>query len=194
MLLFLMVIEDTESRDLLERIYRAYHKEMYYIANDILKNSHDASDVVQTSIIKLIPYIEKTNDVKCNKTKYLIATIVKNTSIDLYRKKNNNPLLEVEVVEDIPDSITESMEDTVIRLSDAKMIAEKLAQLSPEYADILTLKYYFEFEDKEIAEILKISHVNVRVRLSRAKSHLRNLMRDDESYSQELRMCSNEGK
>ena len=194
MLLFLMVIEDSESRDLLEKIYREYNKEMYYIGYDILKNSHDASDVVQTSIIKLIHYIEKINDVKCNKTKYLIVTIVKNTAIDLYRKKNNHPLLEIEVAEDIADSISESMEEIVIRLSDAKMIAKKLAQLSPEYADILTLKYYFEFEDKEIAEILKISHVNVRVRLSRAKSHLRNLMRDDESYSQELRMCSNEGK
>lgn len=188
MLLFLMVIEDVESRDLLERIYRAYHKEMYYIANNILNNSYDAADVVQTSIIKLIPYIEKISDVKCNKTKYLIVTIVKNTAIDLYRKKNNHPLLEIEVAEDIPDSISESMEDIVIRLGDAKMIAEKLAQLSPEYADVLTLKYYYEFEDKEIAEILKISHVNVRVRLSRAKSHLRNLMRDDETYSQELRM------
>lgn len=194
MLLFLMAIEDVESRDLLEKIYRTYHKEMFYIANNILNNSHDAADVVQMSIIKLIPYIEKINDVKCNKTKYLIVTIVKNTAIDLYRKKNNHPLLEVEVAEDVPDSITESMEDTVIRLSDAKMTAEKLAQLSPDYADILTLKYYFEFEDKEIAEILKISHVNVRVRLSRAKTSLRNLMRDDEPYNQELRMCSNEGK
>jgi len=189
-----MAVEDVESRDLLEKIYRAYHKEMFYIANDILKNSHDASDVVQTSIIKLIPYIEKIDDVKCNKTKYLIVTIVKNTAIDLYRKKCNSSLLELEVAEDIPDSISESMEEFVIRLSDAKMIAEKLAQLSPEYADVLTLKYYFEFEDKEIAEILKTSHVNVRVRLSRAKTSLRNLMRDGESYSQELRMCSNEGK
>lgn len=194
MILFLMAIEDVESRDLLEKIYRAYHKEMFYIANDILKNSHDASDVVQTSIIKLIPYIEKIDNVKCNKTKYLIVTIVKNTAIDLYRKKCNSSLLELEVAEDIPDSISESMEEVVIRLSDAKMIAEKLAQLSPEYADVLTLKYYFEFEDKEIAEILKTSHVNVRVRLSRAKTSLRNLMRDGESYSQELRMCSNEGK
>lgn len=145
MLPFLMAVEDVESRDLLEKIYRAYHKEMFYIANDILKNSHDASDVVQTSIIKLIPYIEKIDDVKCNKTKYLIVTIVKNTAIDLYRKKCNSSLLELEVAEDIPDSISESMEEFVIRLSDAKMIAEKLAQLSPEYADVLTLKYYFEF-------------------------------------------------
>lgn len=192
MLLFLMAIENAESRDLLEKIYREYHKEMYYIGYDILKNSHDASDVVQTSIIKLIPYIEKIKEVKCNKTKYLIVTIVKNTAIDLYRKKNNHPVLDLEAAEDIPDSISESMEDVVIRLDDAKMLAEKLTKLSPEYTDILTLKYYFEFEDKEVAEILKISHANVRVRLGRAKTKLRNLIRGDESYSQELRMCSNE--
>lgn len=194
MLLFLMVIEDAESRDLLEQIYRAYHKEMYYIANNILNNTHDSADVVQTSIIKFMPYLDKINAVQCNKTKYLIVTIVKNTAIDLYRKKNNHPLLELEVADDIPDSISESMEDIVIRLSDAKMIAEKLAQLSPEYADVLTLKYNFEFEDKEIAEILKISHANVRVRLSRAKTHLRNLMCADESYIQEARISGNEGK
>ncbi len=59
MLLFLMVIEDAESRELLEKIYRVHHKEMYYIANNTLNTPHDAVDVVQTSIIKLIPYIEK---------------------------------------------------------------------------------------------------------------------------------------
>ena len=57
MLLFLMAIEDVESRNLLEKIYRTYHKEMYYIAYNILNSSHDAADVVQTAIIKLIPYI-----------------------------------------------------------------------------------------------------------------------------------------
>ncbi len=194
MLFFLTAIEDAESRDLLEKIYREYHKEMYYIANNILNNSHDAADVVQTSIIKLIPYIEKINDVKCNKTKYLIVTIVKNTAIDLYRKKSKQPMIDLEVAEAIPDINSQYMEDIVIRLGDAKMLAEKLANLKSEYADVLTLKYYFEFEDVEIAEILKISITNVRVRLSRAKSHLRNLMSEDEFYSQELRMCANEGK
>ena len=72
MLLFLMAIEDAESRNFLEEIYRTYHKEMYYIAYNILNSSHDAADVVQTAIIKLVPYIEKINDAKCNKTKYLI--------------------------------------------------------------------------------------------------------------------------
>jgi RNA polymerase sigma-70 factor (ECF subfamily) len=122
---------------------------MYYIANNILNNSHNAADVVQTSIIKLISYKEKINDVQCNKTKYLIVTIVKNTVIDLYRRKNNHPILELEVAEYIPDFNTESMEDIIIRLGDAKMLAEKLAKLSLDYTDILTLKYYFEFEDKE---------------------------------------------
>ena len=194
MILFLMAIEDAESRDILEKIYRAYHKEMYYIANNILNNSHDAADVVQTSVIKLIPYIEKINDVKCNKTKYLIVTIVKNTAIDLYRKKSKQPLIELEVAEAIPCLNSQFTDDIVIRLGDAKVLAEKLAKLKSEYADVLTLKYYFEFEDVEIAEILKISLSNVRVRLSRAKSHLRSLMNEDESYSQELRMCANEGK
>lgn len=103
-------------------------------------------------------------------------------------------MLELEVAEYIPDFNTESMEDIIIRLGDAKMLAEKLAKLSLDYSDILTLKYYFEFENKEIAENLKPSHTNVRVRLSRVKSQLRKLMYEYEFYSQELRTCANEGK
>lgn len=66
---------------------------------------------------------------KCNKTKYLIVTIVKNTAIDLYRKKSKQPLIDIEEAEAIPDINSQFMDDIVIRLGDAKMLAEKLAKL-----------------------------------------------------------------
>jgi hypothetical protein len=50
-------------------------------------------------------------------------------------------VLELEVGEDIPDLNSESMEDIVIRLGDAKMLAEKLAKISE-------IKYYLEVCDE----------------------------------------------
>lgn len=193
MLLFLLVIENDQSRELLEKIYLTYHKEMYYIANGILSNSHDAQDVVQTSIIKMIHYIDKIEEVKCNKTKYLIVTIVKNAAIDLYRKKIKQPMIELDEINNEPDLDSPSLDDIIIRFSDAKMLSEQLSKLKNEYADILTLKYYLEFEDKEIADVLKISNENVRVRLFRAKSELRKMMREKQAYNEHIRMCTNEG-
>lgn len=191
MLTFLLVIEAHEVRNKLEQIYIEYQKQMYYMAYDILKNVHDAQDAVQTSILKLVIYIEEIEEIKCNKTKYLIVTIVRNTAIDIYRKKKNHPLLDTEDM-DMKASDDLSLDDNVIRLSEAKMLAENLAKLKVEYADVLTLKYFYEFSDKEIANVLCISCDNVRVRLNRAKSKLKNLMNDNQNESVNRRMCSDE--
>ena len=63
MLVFLMGIENIDARCKLEELYLKYHKEMYYIAIGILNNTHDAQDAVQSSILKLVSYIEKINEV-----------------------------------------------------------------------------------------------------------------------------------
>lgn len=192
MLQFLMIIDNVESRSKLELIYETYHKEMYFIAHDILKNTHDAQDAVQTSILKMITYIEKIDEVNCNKTKYLIVTIVRNTAIDIYRKKNKQPVIEIDDISELIQSNVPSMDELVIRISDAKMLAKNLAKLKIEYADVLTLKYYHEFDDKEIANALCISYENVRVRLCRAKNELKKIMKNDQEFDVYQRKCANE--
>ena len=59
MLIFAMLVSSEEDRTKLEQIYIKYKKLMYYIAMDILKDTHESEDVVQNSIIKTAKYIEK---------------------------------------------------------------------------------------------------------------------------------------
>lgn len=101
MLTFLLVIEDAETRTKLEQLYKLYHKEMYLVAYRILNNSQDAQDVAHTSVIKLEKYLEKIQDIYCNKTQYLIVTIVRNTAIDLYRRKKRYLSAQLEDISDI---------------------------------------------------------------------------------------------
>ena len=140
----------------------------------------------------MITYIEKIDEVKCNKTKYLIVTIVRNTAIDIYRKKNKQPVIEIDDISELIQSNVPSMDELVIRISDAKMLAKNLAKLKIEYADVLTLKYYHEFDDKEIANALCISYENVRVRLCRAKNELKKIMKNDQEFDVYQRKCANE--
>ncbi len=178
MLVFLMGIENIDARCKLEELYLKYHKEMYYIAIGILNNTHDAQDAVQSSILKLVSYIEKINEVNSNKTKHLIATIVRNTSIDIYRHKQKHQFIDFDDVQsEIVDKAI-SFDDLVLRLEDAKWIASKISELKIEYTEVLTLKYYHEFHDLEIADLLNISCENVRIRLYRAKSALRKLLKN----------------
>jgi RNA polymerase sigma-70 factor (ECF subfamily) len=46
------------------------------------------------------------------------------------------------------------------------------SKLKPIYAEVLGLRYSFEYSDIEIAELLGISHDTVRTRLHRARKQL----------------------
>lgn len=178
MLTFLFIIDDPNIRSKLEELYISCHKEMYYIAMSILHNTHDAQDAVQTAILKCADYIEKIEDINCNKTKHLIVTIIKSTATDIYRKKKK---MAHEKVDDILEHLTDEdlfSDDIIFRLSDGEYYAKRLAELKPEYAEILTLRYYNELTNSEIAQLLNISHENVRARLSRAKAALRKIIKE----------------
>ena len=173
------LVNSIEDKTKLEQIYVKYKNLMYYIANDILNDSHESEDVVQTSIIKIANYIEKIDDINCNKTKHLIVTIVKSTSIDIYRKKKNNYTVDIDEVKNRIESYDLPIDDLIIAIEDKKELSEKLAKLKSEYADVLTLKYYHQFNDNEIADILNIKSGNVRIRIYRAKIALRKLIIKD---------------
>ncbi len=192
MFTFLLMIENTENRNKLEQLYIKYHKYMFFIANGILKNSYEAQDVIQTAIIKMVHYLDKIDEIECNKTKHLIVTITKSTAIDILRRKSKIEYLSPDVFEDYMD-VSPNAEDLVIRLSETKELLEKLSEIKEEYADILTLKYYQDLSDKEIADVLCISHENVRTRLSRAKTALKKIMVTDTAEAFTYRgMCDNE--
>jgi len=194
MLLFLMCIENVEDRSKLEELYVKYHRYMYFIAYDILKDPHSAQDAVQTAILKVVKYLDRINDIDCNKTKHLIVTIIKSTSIDLYRQKKKETNLHSDFVDELTDYKASNIEDLVIKTSEVHELLRKLIVINPDYADILTLKFYHDFNDKEIAQLLNISHENARVRLFRAKAALKKIIGSERSKDSEYKgMCENEG-
>ena len=55
-------------------------------------------------------------------------------------------------------------------------VEQKIKELHPSYADILTLKYFYHYEDNEISRILSITPENFRTRLHRARHSLIKLL------------------
>ncbi len=170
---------ETEDRTKLETIYMKYYKEMYYTAMSVLNNTDDAQDAVQSSILKIATHIKKIEEVNCSKIKHLIITIVRNTAIDIYRYKQMHPYIQLEYVDGYSTDVEQYLDGIIIRLEDVELFAEKLIELKNEYAEIVILRYYYELDETEIANILSISYGNVRTRLSRAKIALRKLLEGD---------------
>ncbi len=101
MLIFLNVIEDRVLRSRLEEAYHLYKKELLYIAHDILKDYHEAEDVVQTAFIQFADYVDEEMDIKCHKTRGLIVIIVRNLSINIYIKRKNREIANIDDLTDV---------------------------------------------------------------------------------------------
>jgi len=181
MLIFLLAIEDNEVRNKLEEIYHLYNRDLFYVSYAILKDYHEAEDVVQSTILKLADNLDKITDTKENKTRAFVVMIARNISKNIYNRRKNRELSPIEEYEDILiDESNISPEQYILRLDNGCWVAKQLALIKPEYADILTMRYTYEYSNKEIGNLIEISEGNVRIRLLRAKKALHKIIRGDE--------------
>lgn len=177
MLLFLLVIEDEEIRNKLELIYDSYKQYMFYVAYDILKDYHESEDVVQSSILRIGDHLDKIPNVRDYKTKAFVVMVARNIAKNIYNKNKKHSKVPIEDYEDkIVDEITITPEENILRLDTSKWLAQQLGLIKVEYADILTLRYTYEYSNQEISELIDITEVNVRVRLNRAKKALNKII------------------
>ena len=176
MLLFSMV-ENEKDLSKFQRIYDQYKNMMYWVAYDITKNTHDAEDVVQLSLIKLIDILYRIEEEEIGRSrcKNLLITITKNTAIDHLRKASHAPI-PFETVEK-PDT-SRSAEDLYIETEDYKKLIQCIDKLDEKYTEVLRLWLLHHLSARETAKILNISEFNVNTRLLRAKRLLAELLRE----------------
>lgn len=179
MIAFLMTIENEKTRSKLEKIYLTYHRDMYVTAYSILKDHHDSEDMVQEAVLKLSGNLHKILEIKCKKTRSFLVIIVRNLSIDAYNRRKGIVLLEHDEVKRLPNNNEIFIEENLIRMDFSAEVAKLLEQIHQPYADILTLRFYYELEICEIARLLDITENNVSVRINRALTALKKVLEEE---------------
>lgn len=76
-----------EESTKLKRLFEIYEQPMYRIAFAVLKDSAAAEDAVSDAFMRIIPKIGKIGEPDSPKTKSYIIKTLKNTAIDIYRRK-----------------------------------------------------------------------------------------------------------
>lgn len=171
MIILCDMIDSKENLSKFHRIYEKYKNTMYYVAYDISKNSHDAEDIVENSLIKVIDILNDidSEDIEKPRGKNLMITITKNTAIDFLRKRENGPT-PCEYIEDYRTD--KSIEDLYIEMEDYQKVISCIDEMNDKYRDVLRLKISHHLNSKETGKILNISEYNVNVRFMRAKAIL----------------------
>ena len=148
-----------------EQLFREHSQMLYRTAYSLLDNASDAEDVLQTIFLRLLRN-GLPPDLQKNVKGYLYRAAV-NLSLDQIRsRKRDDPHVEVPAKTD-----SHSIEETHQRL------AEALAELNPEAAQILILKYVHSSKDADIARVLGVSRGAIAMRLLRSRTRLKELMR-----------------
>ena len=174
MLAIIENISNKKDKSKMEHIFEEYYSLMLYIATGILKNRAMAEDAVSDSIEKIIRNISNIGDVSCYKTKAYIVIIVKNTSINLLKKEMRGASLGDDLLEIMDsDSLTP---EKLVSIEGYKNLVEIIMSLSPTLKDIAILSLVHGYSHSEIATELGLSYDVVKMRLSRARREIKNIL------------------
>lgn len=183
MLAFFAAIKDENSRSKLEALYIKYKNDMFKVAYSILNDYQLAQDAVHSAFINLADNLDKIEEINCNKTRSFVVIIIKNVSINLYRKRKKQNCIMLENIDNILPDDSESIDERIINADMFNLISSRIQQLNTAYSDIISLKYFYHYSDNEIAKLLNITPENTRVRLHRARKSLIKLLSQDGELS-----------
>ncbi|MCK5032276.1 MAG: sigma-70 family RNA polymerase sigma factor [Calditrichia bacterium] len=159
-------------------LVNAYSERIYNLGLRILRKKEDAEDILQETFLTVIQKIDMFDGRSSFFTWiYRIAT---NTALMKLRKKKPQYI-------DLPDNpdFQESIEskvfidwsqDASLNVQNAevkKLLYEAIDELSEIYKTVFILRDIEQLSIKETSKILNITEENVKIRLRRARQHLR---------------------
>ena len=166
-------IENETDQQFMLQLYEAYNPIMFKIARKYVSDVYAVEDLVQESLVRLIPKISTLRELsRCKLDAYIVYT-VRNTAFNFLRKK----------AKERQNISFEDMDTLIHELSTAERCvefqyaeSEKKAQLNrvlrklPEKdQEVLVRKYYLQQSDQEIATAYGCKSSSIRMVLTRVR-------------------------
>ena len=174
-------------RQSVQELIERYQNNLYAIAFNICKNPSDAQDVVQDTFIQYYTSKKEFKDeqhlrawlirVAINKSKNMTLTFWHQHKVSMYSSKET-------FWHQHKVSLEEYMETLTFETPESENLFEEVMKLPKKYRIVIHLFYYEDYSVKEIAEILKLSQSNVKVRLSRARALLKESLNGEWNYDE----------
>ncbi len=153
----------------LELIFKAHARLVYRAAYGITGTHEDAEDVLQTVFLQLVRR-ELMPDLGRNPQAYLHRAAV-NCALNILRRRRREVL--VQDAEKLPIPTLADAGNTEFML---RRLWEAMAELKPEAAQIVILRYMHNMSDAEIARLLGKSRGAIALKLFRSRARLKKLM------------------
>ena len=161
-LAYLMMIDSDEGKARFTAIYNKYKNSMFHSAYRILKNTHDAEDMVHEAFVVAIENLDRLSDPDAPATRAFLLMVTENKAIDLWRRKKR-----------MPDSAPyEEQSGIAVHLPEPIGLSEAIAALPGDYRSVILLRFHMGFTTQEIARMLGKKESAVAKTITRAKERL----------------------
>jgi len=153
-------------RAALEELVERYGDSLYAVAFNVCGNRADAEDVLQETFLRY-----HRSDKEFEDEQHLRAWLIRvavNAAKDVRRSFWHRNRV----------SLQEYMESAAFDSQESRDLFEAVMSLPEKYRIVIHLYYYEDYSVREIAGILKLTEGNVRVRLSRGRTLLRQQLKE----------------
>ena len=155
-----------------QRLAETYADPILRLSYAYLKNTHDAQDVCQTVVVKLLTEPREFESPQHERA--YVLRMAANACKDILKSPWRRRTCGLEAVLEVP--APEAEEGTVL---------SAVNTLPPHYRAVIYLFYYEGYQAAEIGAILGIPTATVHTRLARGRARLRELLGGD-SYEQSV--------
>ena len=157
------------------QLVRRYQDRLFTGIVHMVSCREEAEDVVQDTFVRAY---EKLNAFRQDSTFYTwLYRIAVNTALYRQRQRRQEPAGEPALPGAEPSDPTGNPSDHLLRAERARDVRQALGQLAEEFRMVLVMRDVEGFDYQTIARILDISVGTVRSRLHRARSSMRELLR-----------------
>ena len=159
------------SADAVGELFEQHGRRVFRAAYRIVGDVQDAEDVLQTVFAKAMDRARASAPAFVAAPGSYLARSAVNAAIDVLRRRT--PINADDVEADGVDDAAGDMEDAVWRREVRRRLRAALAELPPNWAEMVALRYFEDHSNAEVAALLGTSASTVAVTLHRARGRLR---------------------
>lgn len=150
-----------------EELMEKYRDNLFAVAFNICKSQADADDVVQDTFLQY-----HTTDKQFESEQHIKAWLIR---VTINKSKNKMTAFWRRHSDNLDDYI----ETLAFETPESENLLEQVMSLKEKYRIVIHLFYYEEYSVREISEILNVSESNVKVRLTRGRTMLKRLLKEE---------------
>ena len=179
------IVQNKDERAAFDEVFLPHMAEAYRLAQWLTGSASDAEDIVQDAALRAYRGIKNFGAVNARAWS---LTIVRNTAYSWLMKNRPKTVVftndlsaaeQQELEHEGPQGArVETPEEIVLFKADAEQIQKALAQLQPQYREVIVLREINQMTYRDIAEITNVPIGTVMSRLSRGRLLLIALLGD----------------